>query len=446
MKYTAKELRKKLLSLIKKLGKTPELYSVIPGRDFSRRRALDFESVIFLLLTMGSKSVGKGMMEHFKFQTDTPSASAFVQQRKKLLPKALEDLFHSFTGQLQPGKTFRGYRLLAVDGSSLKSAAYPQAPLSYLPGTDRQHGWNKHLLNALFDLENGIYTDLTVQPEHGKDEGKALCEMVDRSSIAGPAIVLADRNYGSLNNLAHLENRGWKYVIRLKERDRVFGIPLPDSPVFDIPVTLTLGRLTKRRMEMQNIPVPEGYCHLAGQRTFDFLPVGSTESYALSFRIVRIKTGGKIETLLTNLDTKRFPPEELGALYSKRWGVETSFRCLKYTVGLIHLHAKIPSLVLQEVFAAFLIFNFTQALSWAVELSLNKHKHRLRLNFSDAVFACCNYLRCPVKGLETLLGRKRLPIKPGRAFRRLCLPETVFPGFMLLLVESHQGEYRAPGS
>lgn len=30
--------------------------------------------------------------------------------------------------------------------------------------------------------------------------------MADRSSVSEPVIVLANRNYGSLNNLAHLEN------------------------------------------------------------------------------------------------------------------------------------------------------------------------------------------------------------------------------------------------
>ncbi len=57
----------------------------------------------------------------------------------------------------------------------------------------------------------------------------------------------------------------------------------------------------------------------------------------------------------------------LKALYARRWGIETSFRSLKYAVGLIHLHAKKPDLVLQEIFASFLIFNFTQAAAWAVE-------------------------------------------------------------------------------
>ena len=63
--------------------------------------------------------------------------------------------------------------------------------------------------------------------------------------------------------------------------------------------------------------------------------------------------------VITNLDPDRFPLAALKALYARRWGIETSFRSLKYAVGLIHLHAKKPDLVLQEVFASFLIFNFT---------------------------------------------------------------------------------------
>lgn len=133
----------------------------MPGKDFTRRRALGFENIILLLLTMGSESVGKNLMEVFHFQEKAPFAPAF-----------------------------------------------PQYQLSYIPGTDRQHGWNRHHINALFDLENGIYTDVLVQKEREKNENKALCEMADRSHVLGTVIVLADRNYDSLNNPAHLENRG----------------------------------------------------------------------------------------------------------------------------------------------------------------------------------------------------------------------------------------------
>lgn len=52
---------------------------------------------------------------------------------------------------------------------------------------------------------------------------KALRGMADRSTISDHVLLLADRNYESCNNLAHLEKRGWKYVIRLRERASTFG-------------------------------------------------------------------------------------------------------------------------------------------------------------------------------------------------------------------------------
>ena len=148
-----------------------------------------------------------------------------------------------FTALLRPEKTFCGCRLLAVDGSSLKSAAYPEDPASYRPGTPRQHGWNLWHMNALFDLENGIYTDLIVQKEHEKNECRALCQMAERSRIFGKVILLADRNYESCNNLAHLEKRNWNYLIRIRDKARgiAYGMPLPDQPEFDIPLKLTLA-------------------------------------------------------------------------------------------------------------------------------------------------------------------------------------------------------------
>ena len=55
--------------------------------------------------------------------------------------------------------------------------------------------------------------------------------------------------------------------------------------------------------------------------------------------------------LMTNLDAAQFPLSALRELYARRWGIETSFRELKYTVGLIHLHSRKSDLVRQEIFA-----------------------------------------------------------------------------------------------
>ena len=130
MRYPPKLLRKMLNSMIRKLGERPEEFVKRPGRDFTRPRTLTFETVSSLLLTMSENSIGKVLIGRFQNKEKTLSASALVQQRQKLLPSALEALFHRFTDSLHLENTFCGYHLLAVDGSSLKSAAYPDVSAS----------------------------------------------------------------------------------------------------------------------------------------------------------------------------------------------------------------------------------------------------------------------------------------------------------------------------
>ena len=210
-------------------------------------------------------------------------------------------------------------------------------------------------MNALYDLQNGIYTDVIAQKEREKNEKAALCAMVDRSVVSGPVILLADRGYEACNNLAHLERKGWNYLIRLRDKKRTvaYGLKLPDTAQFDIPAQITLGRQTARQLEQQGLVVPASYYRVPPQMTFDDLDPKSTGFATLSFRIVRIETeNGDTKLPITNLDPKCFPPAALKRLYAMRWGIETSFRSLKYAVGLIHLHAKMPDLVLQEVFSS----------------------------------------------------------------------------------------------
>ena len=80
---------------------------------------------------------------------------------------------------------------------------------------------------------------------------------------------------------------------------------------------------------------------VSSTQPFDFLPLKNkkaepTRFYELNFRIVRFPISEDIyETVVTNLDEDRYPAIEIKKLYASRWGIETSFRDLKYTVGLI---------------------------------------------------------------------------------------------------------------
>lgn len=78
--------------------------------------------------------------------------------------------------------------------------------------------------------------------------------MVDRSNIQ-KAIVIADRGYENYNLMAHIQEKGWKYIIRIKDIHSAGGIAsdlkLPDSPEFDTFIDLSLT--TKQTNEIKNL-------------------------------------------------------------------------------------------------------------------------------------------------------------------------------------------------
>ena len=245
--------------------------------------------------------------------------------------------------------------------------------------------------------------------------------MAKRSAITAPVIVLADRNYEAYNNFVCLETTDWKYLIRIKDSNRknAYGIKLPDDPEFDLPVRMTLGRLTPQQLRQRDVPVPEHYYRLPNSVPFDYLDAESTDFYEFSARIIRLTLkDGRTKMLITNLDAGQFPLSEIQALYARRWGIETSFRELKYTVGLIHLHSRKSALVLQEIFAAFTVFNFTQAAAWSTNEDCGRSKYRRRVNFAHAVYLCCEVLRGKSAEITVLLERTLTPCRPDRVYPR----------------------------
>lgn len=150
-------------------------------------------------------------MDFFGLDPNIGTSSAFIQQRAKILPEAFECLFQHFTSKVDKNKLYHGLRMLAVDGSDLQIAANPNDPCSYYPGANGQKDYNLLHINAMYDLLQHTYTDAVIQKSRNEDESGALTDMVDRSGI-DRALLLADRNYESYNNLAHIQEKGWYYL------------------------------------------------------------------------------------------------------------------------------------------------------------------------------------------------------------------------------------------
>ena len=78
-----------------------------------------------------------------------------------------------------------------------------------------------------------------------------------------------------------------------------------------------------------------GYKFMPTIQAFDYLPLKSKDTYAMSFRIARFAIADdSYEMLVTNLNRSEFSINDLKEIYHLRWGIETSFRELKYSIGL----------------------------------------------------------------------------------------------------------------
>ena len=313
--------KQSLLQCIQDVSKNAWLFSAAPGKDFTRNRKLSFETMIKTLLCMEGGNLTNELMKQFGCRADVVSASAFVQQRGKILPAAFETIFRLFAEDSDTGRLFNGYRLFAVDGSDLQIPTNPQEKDSFFPGSDGQHPYNLLHLNAMYDLLQRTYTS-----------------------------------------------------------------------------------------------------------AFDYLPTRNKKHipavfYQLPFRVVRFPIAeSSFETVVTNLPLDFFPPpSELKKLYALRWGIETSFRELKYTIGLLHFHAKKTEHILQEIFARLTMYNFSELITSHVVIQKKNRKYACKANFSVAVHVCRQFFLGNVSppNVEALIARHVSPIRPGRSRPRI---------------------------
>ena len=413
-----KSVKEKLTELISNMAANPELFVKNPKTDFTRNRKLSFETVMQFMLSMGGNSLSNELMEYFGYNADVASSSAFIQQRDKILPFAFEYILNEFTHSFQNLKTYEGYRLLAADGSDLNIYHNPNDKDTYFQTNPDWKGFNQLHLNAMYDLCNKLYIDVCIQNGRKANEFRALTDMTDRSNIGDNVIVIADRWYESFNVFAHIEKKGWKYAIRVKDirsNGIVSALKLPNTDEFDV----NIYRILTRKQTNETKSNPELYKFLPSKATFDYLDLHINKFYPIAFRVVRFKiSDDAYETIITNLDPEKFPPDKIKELYQLRWGIETSFRELKYALGLICFHSKKVENISQEIFARLIMYNFCELITMHVVIQQKETKHSYQVNFTRAIQVCRYYFRCPSNisppDVEALIRKNILPIRNGR--------------------------------
>ena len=415
-------IKEKLVSLINEMDHYHWLFTRNAEKDFSRIKKWSFGEIMRFIISMEGKSLKDELLEHFNFSVDTPTNSSFNQRRAQILPEAFEFLFREFTAVASGEKLFRGYRLLACDGSDLCIAHNPQDETTYFQSTPDSKGFNQMHLNALYDLLSRTYVDAIIQPARQENENSAMCDMIDRYPGHSKTLFIADRGYENYNIFAHVQENGMFYLIRAKDitsNGIVSSLKnhLPDDQEsFDTSVSITLTKKQIKEVKANK----EKYRIIMKDTPFDFVDLHINRFYEIKMRIVRFPIAdNSYECIITNLPPEEFSPEDIKVLYHMRWGIETSFRELKYSIGLTHFHSKKSDYIRQEIWARLILYNFCEAITTKTVLRQSNRirKHCYQLNFTHAIHICRFFLSIR-KGappdVESLISRELLPVRPGR--------------------------------
>ena len=422
----AEHVKSSLLSLIKEMASTPWLFSKKPDADFSRSRKLDFASTIQFILSMESGSLKKELLDYFRFSAETPSASAFSQQRSKLLSETFPFLFDEFNFLFPFQRNYNGYRLLACDGSDLNIARNPKDTDTYFQSFPTDKGFNQLHLNALYDLCEKRYTDAVIQPARKENESLAMVQMIDRYHGQKKTIFIADRGYETYNIFAHVQEKGMYYLIRVKDGgggSMTGSFELPDEEEFDYTMQLVLTRKQTKEVKTS----PKKYKFLPKASPFDYLDLNDRKFYPLNFRVVRFAISeNSYECIITNLPREEFSANEIKKVYAMRWGIETSFRELKYAIGLSCFHSKKVEYIKQEIYARLILYNYCEIITMHVVIHQKDTKHIYQMNYTIAIHICCYFLRNDISppNVEKLIQKNLLPVRPGRSDPRKVKPKS----------------------
>ena len=400
------------------------------GKAFSRKSALSCETIIHLLI--GSEGGSLDKILHAAGIKVT--ASAITQRRAQIAPDVFRAVFDRFNSKCVDSELLNGYRLLAVDGTTVNLPRNASSP-SFVQHEGIPKGVNQLHVTPLYDVLNRTFTDVVVQPEPKKDEIGALISMLQRNDFKEKTLIIADRGFESYNLIAHcIEKPNTDFLIRIKQSRsamrEVAKLPLMETDCnvgFTITTTQTNEDKANHYIHLQ---VPKK--SKAGSKTrrgrWDF-----PSPYPMRFRICRFMLdNGEFETVATSLPFS-FTLDDIKELYHKRWGIETSFRDLKYTLGLINLHGKSDAFAEQEIFASLTAFNFTSRICREVVIRQPKDGiYAYKVNFKMAVMLCKEYIREQKTDSDRLaeeIARYTVPIRPNRKDQR-DLKIKGFPGFV----------------
>lgn len=419
--------------------------------DFTRDRKLNAETTLKVTLNMQGNSLNAELLDAFPDVDDRMTASAYEQAKAKLKPEVFKHILDEYNKTMLDTKLMDDkYRIFAIDGSSFtvpfsKESSYV---MDVQQGRTKKNGepvkpYCQLHANLLFDLENRTYQDCIIQPKSSADERDAAIEML-KNLDCGEYIVIMDRGYESFNLIETLNRlEGCNYIIRVKAGKNgsikeIANLPDKECDVeINCKITTSQCYYQQHKDEEPNLhrihhfhrQYKAARSEKTENRRWDFGKFCNVKFRAVKFRINNSDTDKEEwEVLLTNLNRFEFPLKRMKDMYHKRWGIETSFRELKYALGGINFHSKKDEFIQMELFAHLIMFNAVSRSIACVSVPQTGHKHPYAVDFKMACLVVRKYYRFhsnkPPDKMYIEILSYTVPVRKGRQRKRNMKPKS----------------------
>ena len=254
--------------------------------------------------------------------------------------------------------------------------------------------------------------------------------MLDWYTFPAKTLIVSDRGYESYNLICHFLENKVDFLIRVKQ-DVSAMREIRKLPMCELDRDLSFTISTQQTKEAKE----KGYVIIQTRKQKNGTRAYSPNTkdkrwdyhspYHMSFRIVRVLLDtGEYETLITSLKrgADGFSTAEIKELYHARWGIETAFRELKYSMGLVNLHSRKDQYIRQEIVCNLLMSNFCARIASQVVIQKSeKARYDHKVNMKMAIFLCKEYYLSENANGEKLMqdiAKYTEAIRPGRADER----------------------------
>lgn len=399
------------------------------SKGFTRRRKITFIHLIVLLTQGLSRSIQRELNSFYQklqksdFSIQHVTKGAFSRARAKLKPEAFAELnrvgIASFYRNA-PYKTWRGFRLLAIDGSTAvlpkhKSIEESFGVTNFGPYADSPCSVAR--ISMLHDVLNLTVLDGQIDRYDCSERELARRHFSCVNSVQD--LVLLDRGYPSLSLMFEMQQLGIPFLIRMRD---------------DWWVEVRKMILEEGTDKVVNFTLPD--------TNNELLKKYGTKNSTIRCRLICVKLDdGSTEVLCTSvLDSKQLPYECFKDLYHLRWNIEEAYKLFKSRLQLEAFSGKTALAVKQDFFSKIFLMTTTAVLAFPVEEQLRKEqqkeqnkktgrkrKHPRKINHTNALsmvkeialkVLVQRMVRPALNALDSILKKTTEIVRPNRKFQR----------------------------